>query len=290
MEKNYFNKWEFEQAYTYVDVNPHEAKLRYEQYLEKYPKDYAAYVYYASNLTTLGEFDEAEKVLNYVELIASKDGHFANEFSRVKRFETSILAKRLRLLSYQERYEEILQLYYNNFQDAKQLDLYSLVFYCKKKLGKLDLENEDIHSYVFKQIADYQESEFLDHIQKHSANYTENTTEPLARGIFTTKFSVNEVVEEIKKYIPSDKKLCAGFFEDIYIFKYNECGRENNKLANYFKVVCFHNTKDFITMFPICEGKYLPYVDLNYLVHDEENIKVKRMSQVEKFNKRYKIN
>ena len=68
----------------------------------------------------------------------------------------------------------------------------------------------------------------------------------------------------------------------------NECGRVDNKLANYFKVVCLHDTKDFITMCPVLEGENLPYIDINYLKEEKETSKVKRISQTEKFYQRYK--
>ena len=73
----------------------------------------------------------------------------------------------------------------------------------------------------------------------------------------------------------------------MYVFKYDNCGKHDNKIANYFKIICFHNTQDYITMFPCSNCENLPYVDLNYLVNSNDIPKVKTLSQIEKFNKRY---
>ena len=57
--------------------------------------------------------------------------------------------------------------------------------------------------------------------------------------LFSSDFPIDKVVEEVKKYIPSNKRLCEGVFEDHYIFKYDMCGRVNQKPEDYFKVICF---------------------------------------------------
>ena len=104
--------------------------------------------------------------------------------------------------------------------------------------------------------------------------------------MFVSKFPINKVLEEIKKYIPSDKRIYNGFYQDTYIFKYDYCGKDDNKAADYFKVICFHNTSDFITMCPSTNCQYLPCIDLNYMA--KEKPKQKQLSQIEKFNKRYR--
>ena len=37
------------------------------------------------------------------------------------------------------------------------------------------------------------------------------------------------------------------------------------KIVNYFKVVCLHNSQDFITMCPVKGSDNLPHIDLNYM-------------------------
>ena len=94
---------------------------------------------------------------------------------------------------------------------------------------------------------------------------------------------------EIKKYIPSNNCLYPGGMEDAYIFKYNECGRDNYRLTDYFKVFCFHNTREFITMTPsIVNEKVFPCIDLNYLRNELDESNYTKASQVDKFLKKYR--
>lgn len=289
MKAKYFNKWEFQQLLNLYETNPFEAKLKYEEYLDKYPKDYSAYSYYASLLIVLGEFDEAEKILDFVEFVSGRDSIFSKDPYKLMNFRRCVLSSRLRLLSYQEKYDELYNLCLHHFQDIKNMDMMYILFYCKKKLGLLDSYKRSNYSYLFRQTVDYQESDFLYHIQKHlsDCNKYEDGDK---KSVFVSNFPINKVIEEVKKTISSDKKLCYGTFQDIYIFRYNECGRDRNRLVDYFKVVCFHGTSDFITMCPSFDCQNFPYVDLNYLICDSKNAKVKRLSQIEKFNQKYKCN
>ena len=288
MERIYFNHWEFQQALAISRKDPLFAKDKFRQYLNKYPKDYSAYPYYAYLLIILSEFEEAEKVLKFAEIQAHRNSQFVSNSEKLKTFEYNVLFNRLRILTYQERFDELYEHYHNYLKnnDAKNINFGAIDFYSKRKLGQLDLERREEHSYLFRQIIQYQEEDFLIRVHKHSAEYNENTDTP-DDSIFVPDFPAQEVIEEVKKYIPSSKKLCCGFFEDIYIFKYDGNGRYHHKLVDYFKVVCFHNTKDFITMCPKDGVKNFPYVDLNYLTHTDKDTKVKRLSQIDKFNQKY---
>ena len=75
-------------------------------------------------------------------------------------------------------------------------------------------------------------------------------------------------------------------FDDKYIFKFDNCGRADYKITDYFEVVTLLDSCDFITMYPANISNTMPYIDLNYL---KENKKVneKRISQIDKFYKRY---
>lgn len=285
---------EFKQALSYMEINPLIAKAEFETYLEKYPEDYSAYPYYASLLITLQQLPEAEKILNFIKITATQDKQYTNNFNKINNLKKSIFFTQLKLLAYQEKYDEVYQLYLTHLQEAKILNIQHILFYCKKKLGKLNnYQRNDIDSYLRKQIIEYKESDFLEHIQKHlttkEENYNKNITET-SDSIFIANFPINEVIKEIKKYIPSDKRLYPGFFQDLYIFKYNGCGRDRNKVVDYFKVICFHNTMNFITMLPTSQVQDLPYIDLNYLINISQNSKTKRLSQIEKFNKKYNHN
>lgn len=265
------------------------AKMLLEEYMKKYPLDYSAYPYYASILITLGDFNEAEKVLDYVEIISNANENFTSKETKVQNLKYNILFSKLKLLSYQEKYDELYKIYLNNSQELYDINLnHNIIFYCKKKLGMLSLNSINTNSYILSQITNYDESLFLEHIKKHLADYNKDINEP-NKNIFAYDFPIDKVLSEVKKHICSSKKLYPGFFEDLYTFKYNECGRDNNKITDYFKVICFHNTNDFITMLPVTEGENLPYIDLNYMI-PENTPKTKIKSQIDKFNQRYKRN
>lgn len=287
INKKRFNKNELKNIIPLMLTNPNEAKKQLEEYLKKYPKDYSTYPYYASILITLGNFEEAEKVLEYAENTLNKSKDYKSKSIRQK----NIITTKIRLLAYQEKYEELYQLCSKCYKELQKLEIGTIYFYSRKKTGRLSLEQRETNSYSFRQITEYKESDFLDHIKKHLSEYNQNIEEP-NKNLFIPGFKIIETIEEVKKYLLSDKRIFPDFYDDVYIFRYDNCGTENNKTVNFFKVICFHNTKDIITMCPVSENLNIPYIDLNHLNEDtkqvNENIKVRRLSQIEKFNQRYK--
>lgn len=286
MKQQYFNRWEFLQAFSLVDNNPLEAKRKYEQYLEKYPKDYSAYTYYIAVLITIGKFYLAEKTLNELEKIYNEDKSFLTELDKLEILEKEIFIIKLRLLLYKEKYQELYDFCLKNEYKIKAMNLNAIFLYCNKKLNKISNLTRNHKSYLFRQIIEYDENDFLEHIKKHLADFNADVEVP-NKNIFKPDFPIYEIVEEVKKYIPSNKKLMTGLYQDEYVFKYDSCGRDNNKLVDYFKIISFHNTKNFITMVPVVEGENLPHVDLNYLIEPSNN-KIKQLTQTQKFNKKYR--
>jgi len=161
-----------------------------------------------------------------------------------------IIKSKLSLLSYQERYEELYHYYVKNLDRVNEMDENSVFFYCKKKLKKLDPNRRNENSYTFRQIVEYKESDFLEHEKNHllDEKYNEDKNN---RCIFKENFPILEIINEVKKYIPSEKSLYSAGIANIYVFKYDNCGRVENKNADYFFVVCFHNTKDILTQTPL---------------------------------------
>lgn len=286
MKLRFFDKWEFKDALDGVEYDPIGTKMRLENYLLNYPKDYSAYPYYASVLIALRELDKAEDVLKKLREMVSNDSEYDN--NRINCLEKNILYSQIKLMSYQGKYDELYQLLRKEYLRIKEMGLDSVIFYCRKKIGDLIDGYREPNSYLYRQIVEYRESDFLNHIKKHLAEYNQ-CDEKLSEAIFAYDFPILEIVEEIKKYIPSDKRINGGFYDNVYIFKYDYCGKVEGKTANYFKVVCFDGTSDFITIYPCVEGKNLPYTDLNYLqyANANSNNRGKVLSQIDKFNRRY---
>ena len=288
MNNKYFDSWKFKQAFELMEVDPLTTKMLYEKYLQKYPKDYCAYPYYCSILIILGELELAEKVLKYAEVECNKDEKF-KQTDRMKRYDDKMFYTKLKLLSYQGKKEELYKFCIDNIGQIRNKNMNSILFYAKKITGRLSQEKRDVNSYLFKQMVRYEERDFLNHIKKHLYDYNEDVFYP-NENIFENNFPIKKIVEEIKKYVPSDKKMYWGVYDDVYFFKYNGCGRANNKLVDYFKVICIHNTSDMITMFPVSANENLPHIDLNYLIDYNQSNKVKKLSQIDKFNHKYKNN
>lgn len=287
MNDRYYDTWEFRQALSYIESNPIEAKAKLEAYLKKYPKDYSMCSYYAGVLITLGKFKKADHVLTYLEVAQKRDFQFSSQRDKLKSLRKNIVFDRLRLLAYLEKYEEMYSYYLRYGKQLEDIDVNDSIFFCKNKLGKLDPNKRDMNSYLYRQIVSYEESDFLEHVKKHLPDYNCDVDEP-NKNIFSVDFPINEAIEEVKKYIPSEKRLYMGFIVNSYTFKYDCCGRADNKLVDYFKVVCFHNTNHIITMCPVLDSQNYHYVDLNYM--NKKQNERKKESQIDKFNKRFRRN
>ena len=285
----YFDEWKLNRAASYINTNPLVAKLRFEQYLKDYPKDYLTQIYYAAVLITLGEFNEAENILNHVEFLFNSDKQMANKASKetLKKVKDNIITSKMRLLSYQEKYNELHEYIQKYFYEIKSMGfaINPLLYYGRKKLGQIDENKREQHTYIFRQIIRYEEKDFLEHIKKHLSEYTDNTINPDI-SVFKKDFPLDIVIEEIKKHIPSDIRLYPNLYSDAYVFRYDNCGKTKNEEVHYFKVACFHNTNEIITIFPEKDCENLPYIDLNYL-NVNNKPKTKTLSQIDKFNKRY---
>lgn len=290
MKNKYFNTFEFRSALDLLEKNPEVSKLKFEQYIKDYPYDYSAYTYYITCLITLGNLEEAENNIEYLKKIDYTNINSKDEFNKSKHLQNNIVFSYVKLLCYQHKYDELYKLCLDNFSIINNIGLSSVFFYCKKKLNMIDNGSRIGEKYLHRQMIDYKESDFLEHIKKHLPNFNKDLSSPNP-SIFAYNFPINEIIEAIKNFIPSSKRLFTGFYDDTYFFRYDYCGKENNKYTNYFKVICLHDTSNIITMCPSLNCENLPYIDLNYLKQNinEENTKVKKRSQIDKFNQRYKL-
>lgn len=285
MANKYFDIFEFQHIIKLMDADPYTSLGLFEQYLNKYPSDYSAYLLYCSNLIILGKINEAERVYKYFERKYNEDKSISGT-KKHKRIKESQVFTKIKLLSYQGKYEELYKFCVKNINVIKEGKMNDAFFYSKKMTNRLDPNKRDENSYLFSQIVRYEESDFLEHIKKHLLKEDENINKE-SITIFKEGFPIEKVIREIKKHIPSEKKLLLGFYDNVYYFKYDSCGRVDNKIVDYFKVVCFNGTQDFITMCPVVVNKSLPYEDLNYLVNEDSFSKVRRISQIDKFNQRF---
>ena len=285
-KKRHYNKLAFRKAMQLVNSNPYRAKKLYEEYLQEYPDDYMAQAFYASIIITLKEFEKAEKIIKDIEEKIFVNGHIIDDFKKQHNDEESILFSKIRLMSYQGQYQKLLDFIEENEEYLKRFKLNELKLYCEVKLG-INNQKREGQSYLARQIIKYNKEDMSVHASYHTADYNADQEVP-KENVFVESFPIYTIFEEIERYIPSDNALCAGILADWYYFKYDCCGKENQKTTNFFKVITFHDSQDIISICPVLEGENLPYIDLNYL-KTIDTPKQKQMSRTDKFYKRYGI-
>lgn len=288
MEVQYYDTCRARKIGRLIKVDPYLARQKYEEYLMEYPCDYNSWCLYIGVLISLHEFELAEEKLNYIEGVASNNTKYLSDpkkrYTKLKDF----FFCRLRLLNYTNRYKDLFEMirldenrcYMYEFKFFKLLDIY-----CRKKLGKhIDLDRVD-DNYLMRQIIDYSFELMVSHVNEHSSEYNLMLDVPNP-GVFSHDFPIQKVLSEFKDRADYDKRMCSGLIDDSYFFKYDNCGRVDGKSTDYFKVVCFSDSYDIITMFPEEYGEYYPYIDLNFLKENTSS-KVKCISQRDRFNRKY---
>lgn len=284
MAKEYFNRLEFLKINKLVKKNPKLALKKFNVYIEEYPFDYSAYPYYINLLVTLRHVYKATIFLERVLLMVNHDTSYIYKApDKYDIFLDNIIFAKTRILSYLKDYKALMDLFEKNkgyFAENGMLYIYP---YCKRKLN-LEDSPLDNTNYMSMQTSDYSETRFLEHIKKHMTVYSED--EKLNSNVFSLDFPFQRVLDEIKKIIPNGNGIYTGFFVDTYIFKFDNCGKVDSHLVDYFKVVCFHGTNNFITMLPVYGYDNYVQHDLNYM-NEFNNIKLKNESMVSKYYKRY---
>ena len=246
----------------------------FKNYLREYPTDVSAHLYYAIMLIKIGNLEEAIDVLN-LEVVLTSDNYFD-----IKKRGYLIV----KILLAKEKYEECYKYILENeilFQDDEELNTLVLLL-LKKKLNLLVADDyNQIQSYALKQIISYKEELALEHIVLNHKNqaYLDGKSQ------FNEDFPIQKVFSRIRNCLPNEKRMYDELVVDYYIFKYTNSGKNSGKNVNYIKVITLVNTNQIVTMFPIDNYEKLPYTDISLELDSKKTIK--KISQIEKFNKRY---
>lgn len=274
MIKNYFNTPEFTRILNLIKSDPSEAKNRLEKYLKEYPDDYWAYSVYASVLIILQDFYSANIVIENINLKLEASRFFSHDTRKKDAIKRRLFFSKVRLLSYTKKYQELYEFLLENKKIASSFHLEELKLYCQKKLGILPEQNRAEKLYLVRQIIRYDKYDMLNRLRYHTFDYNDSIETPNDK-VFAKEFPLGKVLKEVRKNIPSEKKLCFGILDDTYYFKYDNCGTENNVMTDFIKVTCFQDTSDILTMEPVLNASEMPYVDLNYLKDNGTNNKEK---------------
>jgi len=245
-------------------INPISALERLEAYMEEYPRDYYARSLHASYLIILRRFDEAYTELQNLEGELLRDKKMQKYQDKYDKNMNSLDYAKVKYYLYTHNYQMAHDIALNNPELIEDSIKNRSVLYLKHKLDTCDKMNYYEESYLCAQILNYSEERMLRHIRKHLVVGNDGKEVPNT-NIFVRDFPINEVLEEVKKYLIDENAVYLGLIEDSYYFKYDDCGKENNKFVNYFKIVCFHGTKDIITILPVSRYNELSFIDLNYI-------------------------
>ncbi len=285
MKNKYFNYLRYKKAENLIETNPFVAKDAFEDYIERYPEDYNALFMYSYVLLILKDLEGAKKVVEEAKALYTCDTHFFRTNEKKEWADFNYKMSNLRILAREKKYQELKD-YYDEIKYTHSFHQMELIEdICRIKLGEdIDISKKP---YYLKQLRSYSEDSFYYHILRHTADYNAKLTRPKT-SFFSPDFDLEKVIEEIKRIIPNKKGLAYGFFEDTYVFKYDGCGRYNNKVQDYFKLICLSDNSSFITMYPSINLDKMPNIDLNYINNKEDKIII-TISQIDKFNKKYKL-
>lgn len=193
---------------------------------------------------------------------------------------------------YLGRYEEaleIMELLYNdpNKPIANQ-SLYIAELIMKKHLG-LPLpknKNDDKLFYLRDQIINYNNDLAVEHIKQHFEKQEEEY-----HVCFKSNIDIEYLMECVKENIKNSSKIISNEICEIHYFLVSNIGYNNNGNCNILKVILIPNTNNIITMYPIenfdNEVSSAIILDCDYEKLFKKEEKIKTISRIDKFNKRY---
>lgn len=280
MEKDrsykYYNNDEFQKILKLMNESKYQqAIVAHRNYIEKYPYDMQAITSLCNLLMQFGDIEEAEEVLsNFIITKNTKDMNI-----------TQYIYIKIKILACQEKWEECYQLLKENLVRLQNYrgDFNFIILYLEKKLNvsfEIDIPN---YTYTMEQVLQYDEKKVLEHISKH--------IDQEESCVFFDNFPLENYYFYFRNILPLENypRLYSGIFHNQYIFKYENCGHVDGKNVNYILVITLQNSNDIITIYPFDNKENFPYIDITPKVEeiDIRKTKIKRLSQIEKFNQRY---
>ena len=217
-------------------------------------------------------YEEAEKIL---EELINNNNYNNNDYLKYVKYYLVVSKFRLK------KYDEVLKMI-----DDIQDELYSsrkynrdykyMSFYAMKKLGN----NIESIKYMESQLVSYSKEKAISHILSHHMFLTKTSS-------FYSDVDINTLFDYIYNVIDNDKKIIYGPLDKYTITLREYIGNDSIRDLNSISVICITDTKNIITMYPDKdEEKSLEEIDET--IHEKKA--VKRLSQIEKFNKKYNKN
>lgn len=217
----------------------HESIHRLQEYLSDYPMDYKGYACYIDCFLKMGNFEQAESILEITDA-ATKMNDEAKE---------ALYLIKLKLLCCTKRYEEALDLLRNgnDFIDINSSLYNDISFFLKQKLGRL-IPNVDYHStvYMINQMYDYDEKKTISHLQSAAVQQIIKEKKPNGYGKFNDDFPCQQVIEKARLLLPQTDRLYDSSIVDAYFCEFPNCGIINSKSVDYIKFTAIRDTNHII--------------------------------------------
>lgn len=243
------------------------------KYLDRYPNDINVRFMRARSYRKLGKFKDAIKDLNYILKFGYND-HSILELYFVYYY----------LNMYKEALELLPILYEKKAMKSYSVSISELVM--KKQLGlEIKLKKGSRCDYIRGQILDYSTKETISHLDKH-INPTEDNISCFNEGI-----DIKYLFDVVRYNLDSTKKVNTEEVMDIYYFGISNIGTFKGEICNFIKVIVVPNTKNIISMYPTNNVDYnsVTNLDIEYDKLFKRDNKVKTMSRIDKFNKKYNM-
>ncbi len=151
-----------------------------------------------------------------------------------------------------------------------------------KKLLEIRLgfyKEQGDESVLIQKVLYYDRERSIDHVKKHLKE-----SGRLDHSIFND-VDIDKLFALVEDSIKESKKMQRFAFNDLYMFEFYRIGQDN---SNKLMVVTNKGTNEIISMYPTQSNIKCQINDNLYRqVLEEESSKVKKISQIDKFNKRY---
>lgn len=242
-------------------------------FLQEYGYDREVMLYYGKMLRRNNQVDEAIKVIT--DLIDNTKENAVEAYSNAAKREL------FKIYFINNYYNEAYELFKDiewNPDDPLVIQLPNVEKILKIKLGIYEDEIDNEQKIVSKHLY-YDENESLEHIKEHMKEIVGEK-----HSVFND-IDINKIFTNVKEILPESKQIQMFSLNDIYFFYFGGIGRNR---CNLLKVITVKGTTNIVSMYPtneetreyVNDNLYLDYVS-------EEDLKVKKLSQIEKFNKRY---
>lgn len=227
-----------------------------EDLMEQCNIEYVKNVMHVQLLYSQGKFEESLAIINGME----------NRLYTI--FYRLLIAFRFNLKDeFQKLYEEFINdSSYDPFDDIS-FEIERARFYI------LNDNKKERLSYVEKQYLNYSREVAINHIKRRHIDDS-------LKMNFSTDTNAEELFEYVESKLDSSVKLCEDSNDKYFVLADGKfCDKDNYKFK-YIEVICFAGTKKIITMYP--NYFYEPNIEINI-----SETKQKRLSQIDKFNRKY---